>query len=234
MKSKVQKFKKLKLNIMRKKIIIIVALAAFSISNSFGQSTEKKDFLYSNKFSLLFGMLQPTIAKGFNVEVNYTTNRMIFDYSHGISLDPPVAGDFKTQKIALHIPITTGFGIGYRFSSFFDVRFEPKLHSWEVYNEGETQDVNTKIKEFNTFTLGIGAYYRYMPFKNSDNKFLQGITTSTSLRYWQNVGTTLRDDEFSYFNKNINKTETLKAPNIGFANTPIIFNIAIGYTFGGK
>jgi hypothetical protein len=50
----------------------------------------------------------------------------------------------------------------------------------------------------------------------------------------QNVGTTLRNDEFSYLNKNTKKTETLKAPTIGIANSPIIFNIAIGYTFGGK
>jgi hypothetical protein len=217
-----------------KNILLIVALTTFSISNSFAQTKDKKDFLYSNKFSLLFGTLQPTALKGFNVEVNYTTKRMIFDYSHGVSLDPPTVGDYKTQKIALHLPYSTGFGIGYRFTSFFDVRFEPKLHSWEVYNEGETQNSTTKINDFKTFTLGIGAYYRYMPFKNSTNKLLQGITTSTSIRYWQNVGTTLRSDAFSYLNKNTNKTETLKAPNIGIANSPIIFNIAIGYTFGGK
>jgi hypothetical protein len=217
-----------------KNTILIVTFISICISGSFAQTNSKKELLYSNKFSLLFGMLQPTIAKGFNVEVNYTTKRMIFDYSHGVSLDPPVVGDYKMQKIALHIPSTTGFGIGYRFSSFFDVRFEPKLHSWEVYNEGETQNNTTKIKDFKTFTLGVGAYYRYMPFKNSESKILQGITTSTSVRYWQNVGSTLRNDEFSYLNKTTNKTETLKAPNIGFANSPIIFNIAIGYTFGGK
>lgn len=217
-----------------KNLIILVAVATFSITNSFAQTKDKKELLYSNKFSLLFGTLQPTALQGFNVEVNYTTKRMIFDYSHGVSLDPPTVGDFKTQKVALHLPSSTGFGIGYRFTSFFDVRFEPKLHSWEVYNEGETQNNNTKIKDFKTFTLGIGAYYRYMPFKNSESKLLQGITTSTSIRYWQNVGTTLRNDEFSYLNKNTNKTETLKAPNIGIANSPIIFNIAIGYTFGGK
>jgi hypothetical protein len=178
--------------------------------------------------------LQPLALKGFNVEVNYTTKRLIFDYSHGVSLDPPVVGDYKKQNLALHLPYSTGFGIGYRFSSFFDVRFEPKLHSWEVYYKDETQNDANQIKKFKTMTLGIGAYYRYMPFKNSTNKFLQGITTSTSLRYWQNVGTTLSNNEFSYFNKTTNKVEQLKAPNIGFANSPIIFNIGIGYTFGGK
>lgn len=209
-------------------------MVILSISNSFAQTEPKKDFLYSNKFSVLFGLLQPTALDGFNIELNYATKRMIFDYSHGISLDPPVVGDFKTQNVVLHLPTSTGFGVGYRFSSFFDVRFEPKLHSWEVYSKGDTQNEGNKIRSFKTFTLGIGAYYRYMPFKNSENKFLQGITTSTSIRYWQNVGTTLSNDEFSYFNKTTNKTETLKAPNIGIANSPIIFNIAIGYTFGGK
>lgn len=217
-----------------KNLILIASLVTFSICNSFAQTIEKKKLLYSNKFSILFGTLQPAALKGYNVELNYTTNRLIFDYSHGVSLDPPTAGDFKTQKVALHLPYSTGFGIGYRFTSFFDVRFEPKLHSWEVYNDGETQNSSTKIKDFKTFTLGIGAYYRYMPFKKSENKFLQGITTSTSIRYWQNVGTTLRNDEFSYLNKSTNKIETLKAPNIGIGNSPIVFNIGVGYTFGGR
>jgi hypothetical protein len=217
-----------------KNIIVLIAAIIWGSTNTFAQKKVKKDFLYSNRVSVLFGLLQPVVAQGFNMELNYTTKRLIFDYSHGVSLDPPVVGDFEKQKVVLHIPSTTGFGIGYRFSSFFDVRFEPKLHSWEIYYKDEVQNASTKINDFKTFTLGIGAYYRYMPFKNSSNKILQGITTSTSLRYWQNVGTTLRNDEFSYFNKTSNKTEMLKASNIGFANSPIIFNIAIGYTFGGK
>ncbi len=217
-----------------KNIILGFLLATIIITNGFSQNTKKKELLYSNKFSILFGLLQPTVAKGFNIEVNYTTKRLIFDYSHGVSLDPPVVGDYKTQNVVIHIPHTTGFGIGYRFNSFFDVRFEPKLHSFEIYQKGAEQNVSNKIKDFKTMTLGLGAYYRYFPFKNSDNKFIQGITTSTSLRYWQNVGSTLSNDELSYTNKTSGKKELLKAPNIGIANSPIIFNIAVGYTFGGK
>jgi hypothetical protein len=213
---------------------ILIILTTIACTGSFAQRTEKKKLLYSNKFSVLFGTLQPAALSGFNVELNYATKRLMFDYSHGVSLDPPVVGDFKTQSVVLHLPYSTGFGIGYRFSSFFDIRFEPKLHSWEVYYKDETQNDANKIIGFKTFTLGVGAYYRYMPFKNSDNRFLQGLTTSTSLRYWQNVGTTLRNDEFSYLNKKSNKTEKLKAPNIGIGNSPIIFNIGVGYTFGGK
>jgi hypothetical protein len=219
---------------MKKHSIVCIAVLLMSITTAFAQIKNRKELLYSNKFSLLFGTIQPAVLSGFNMEVNYTTKRLIFDYSHGVSLDPPTVGNYKTQKVALHLPYSTGFGIGYRFSSFFDVRFEPKLHSWEVYNEDDAQNISNKIKDFKTVTLGVGAYYRYMPFKNSNNKILQGITTSTSLRYWQNVGSTLRNDEFSYLNKSTGKMETLKAPNIGLANSPIIFNIGIGYTFGGK
>jgi hypothetical protein len=217
-----------------KNIISTIALATIFITHGFAQTIKNKDFLYSNKFSLMAGLIQPIGLRGGNVELNYFTKKMAFDFSHGFSLNPPVVGDFKTQGVELHLPYSTGFGVGYRFTQFLDVRFEPKLHSWEVYNKGEAQTEATKIKDFKTITLGIGVYYRYFPFKNSDNEFLQGITTSTSLRYWQNVGTTLSSDEFSYTNKISGKKETLKAPNIGIANTPIIFNIAIGYTFGGK
>ena len=213
-----------------KKIIFIIALAIVSISHAFAQ----KELLYSNRFSILAGLIQPTALKGGNVELNYFTKRVSLDYSHGFSLNPPVVGDFKAQSVVLHLPISTGFGVGYRFNSFFDVRFEPKLHSWEVYHKDDVQNAANKVVAFKTFTLGLGAYYRYFPFKNSENKFLQGITTSSSIRWWQNVGTTLRNDEFTYANKVSKKQETLKAPNIGLANTPLIINIAIGYTFGGK
>jgi hypothetical protein len=217
-----------------KNIALSILIASLSIINVFSQSNKKTEFLYSNKFSLMAGLIQPIGLSGGNIELNYFTKKIALDFSHGFSLDPPVVGDFKTQGVELHLPYSTGFGVGYRFTQFLDVRIEPKLHSYEVYNKGETQSELNKIKDFKTITLGIGVYYRYFPFKNSENTFLQGITTATSLRYWQNVGTTLSNDEFTYNNKLTSKKETLKAPNIGIANTPIVFNISIGYTFGGK
>jgi hypothetical protein len=217
-----------------KKLIFVVVCIMITMASSFAQTDKNSELLYSNKFSILAGLIQPTALKGGNIEFNYFTKRMAFDYSHGFSLDPPVVGKFKEQNIVLHLPFSTGFGIGYRFNSFLDLRFEPKLHSWEVYQKDAAQTVANKLKDFKTITLGFGLYYRYFPFKNSDSKFLQGITTSSSIRYWQNVGTTLSNDEFIYLNKTSNKNETLKAPNIGLANTPLIINIGVGYTFGGK
>jgi hypothetical protein len=216
-------------------LVIIIIMASFSLT--YAQKSEKytkKDFAYSNHFSLLAGMIQPTALGGGNIEVNYFTKRMVFDYSHGFSLNPPVVGDYKDQNLALHLPYSTGFGIGYRITEFLDVRFEPKLHSWEVYQKGVERTVSNKILDFRTVTLGLGMYYRYMPFKNSDNTFLQGITTSSSIRWWQNASSTIAGNEVTYFNKTTGKNEVFKTPNIGLANSPIVVNIAVGYTFGGK
>lgn len=218
-----------------KTLISALALLCSLVPQLAAQNPEApKQLAYSDRFSLMFGLIQPVALAGFNVEVNYATRRLMFDYSHGVSLDPPVVGAYKDHGFALHLPFSTGFGIGYRFNSFLDLRFEPKLHSWEVYADGDAQVPESKILDFKTFTLGLGLYYRYMPFKKSESKFLQGITTSTSLRYWQNVGTTLSKDAWTHRHPRTNLLETLKAPNIGMANTPIIFNIAVGYTFGGK
>lgn len=215
-------------------ILAFCICATLGVRTAQAQRESRPDLLYSNRFSLLFGMLQPVALGGGNVEVNYFTKRLSFDYSHGFSLDPPVVGAFKDNKLALHLPYSTGFGIGYRLSSFFDVRFEPKLHSWEVYAEGKEQVAANRLAAFKTITLGIGAYYRYMPFKNSDSQALQGLTTSASVRYWQNVGSTPSNDEFQYASEKTGKNERLKVPNIGIANSPLILNIAVGYTFGGK
>lgn len=205
-----------------------------ALSKVQAQTKNKSEFQYSNKFSIVAGLIQPIVLKGGNVEVTYTTSRMIFDYSHGFNLHPPSAGEYKTQNLVLDIPFSTGFGIGYRINSFLDIRFEPKLHSWKVYSKEDTQTPKIEIANYETFTLGAGLYYRYFPFRRSSTKLLQGITTATSIRWWHNVGSTLSNDEFVYNNKTTGKKETVEAANIGIANTPIIFNVSIGYTFGGK
>ena len=216
-----------------KKLIISLLLSTI-IGHSFAQKVEKKELFYSNKFSIVAGLIQPIALKGGNIEVTYTTKRMIFDYSHGFNLNPPSGGEYEAQNVVLHLPYSTGFGIGYRLTSYFDIRAEPKLHSWEVYYKNDEQTPNSLINNYKTFTLGLGMYFRYFPFRNSESKFLQGITTATSLRFWPNIGSTLSNDKFNYTNKTTGKTETHKAANIGMGNTPFIFNISVGYTFGGK
>lgn len=224
---------------MQKSKKLIWATAAFLLLSqaSFGQEAkEKKKFLYSNRISVLAGLIQPMVLKGGNIEVNFYTERLSFEYSHGFLLNMSggtITGAAKTQQLAYHLPYSTGFGIGYRITSFFDIRIEPKIHSWEVYYDGETQNRENLIRRYKTYTVGLGAYYRYMPFYKKDN-WLQGITTSTSVRWWPNVGSSLANNEFTYYNKQTNKEETLKASNIGIAGSQFLFNVSMGYTFGGK
>lgn len=101
-----------------------------------------------------------------------------------------------------------------------------------MYYKDDEQTRDNKIKAYKTFTLGLGAYYRYFPFRNSKHAALQAITTATSLRFWPNIGSTLSRDKFTYANAITGNTETQKAANIGIGNTPIIFNVSVGYTFG--
>ena len=213
---------------------LTIAAVLFLSQLSFGQQEE--ELLYSNRISVLAGLIQPFVLKGGNIEVTYFSKKMSFDYSHGFSLDisgETITGDAKTQKLAYHLPFSTGFGIGYRISSYFDVRIEPKMHSWEVYYDGETQNKSNVIKKYKTYTLGLGAYYRYMPFRTKEG-WVKGITTSTSLRCCPNVASSLKNDEFSYYNKLTNKNETLKASNIGIAGSQFLVNLSIGYIFLGK
>jgi len=216
---------------------IVFAIALLLFQTSFAQETkQKKEFLYSNRISILAGLIQPIVLKGPNFEINYFTKKLSFDYSNGFNLDmagSTITGDAKTQKLVYHLPYTLGVGVGYRFTSFFDVRVEPKVHSWEVYYDGETQNKTNLIKAYKTYTLGLGAYYRYFPFKKKES-WLQGITTSSSFRWWPNVGSSLTDNQFTYLSKLTNKNETLKASNIGMGGSAFFVNVAIGYTFGGK
>jgi hypothetical protein len=133
------------------KPVKIFAAALLLFQTSIAQETKpQKDFMYSNRVSILAGLIQPMVLKGGNVEVTYFTKRMSFDYSHGFLLNMSggtMVGDAKSQQLAYHLPYSTGFGIGYRFTSFFDVRVEPKIHSWEVYYAGETQNKSNLIKQ---------------------------------------------------------------------------------------
>lgn len=188
---------------------------------------------YKPQWSVLFGLNQPIILKGFNAEVNYYTRKWVFDYSHGIGLNVDAElldKTYEDQQINFKIQHSLGFGIGYRFTKGLNVRFEPKMHVYETYYEGARQTRSNSIANFKTYTLGIGVYYRYLPFEKKSNA-LKGITIVPSIRYWYKTGSTLKNDRLIYANTQTNRTETLHAPNIGISNTPLFVNISIGYTF---
>lgn len=216
-------------HLSRKAFILIFSILLAIHSKAQDWKTEKK-------VNVVFGLIQPVFAQGFNIEGNYITNRLIFDYSHGASLDlsaTTVTEDLRRQGVAVHIPYTTGFGIGYRLKEWVNIRMEPKWHRFEFYYEGENQTGSSQIISYNTMSLGIGVYGHYQPFKNKTS-FLKGIMIAPSVRFWPTITSTLEDDSFIYFNKNTSLNETIKTLDVGPGFKPFIYNISIGYSFGLK
>lgn len=187
------------------------------------------------QFNVLFGMNQ-IMLNGFNVELNYFHHRLAFDYSHGVSLNLDNEYLDPTNKelgIDVHIPWTTGFGIGYRFNEWFNLRAEPKWHKFELYQMGQEQNSENLIDSYTTFTLGIGAYCNLKPFKKK-NSFLRGIMVAPSIRYWPQVSSSLENDELQFYSEELDEIVTHKALQVGIQNTPLIVNISIGYSFDWK
>jgi hypothetical protein len=185
------------------------------------------------RINVLFGLNQPLLVKGFNIEGNLFYKRLVVDYSHGISLNfegPSVVGAAAEQQLAFHLPYSTGFGVGYRITDWLNVRVEPKWHRYEVYHGGDPQNNDYLIQAYNTFSLGLGAYVNWRPFKKMNNA-LSGIMLAPSVRYWPRVSSSLENNAFSYYNKNTEQQETHQALEVGLGNTPWIVNISVGYSF---
>lgn len=210
---------------MKKILLPLFALTASLMVNA--QESKKPEV------SLVFGLNQPLVTKGFNFEVDYWTKKFVFDYSHGFGLeftDNLVTKEAQDQHLAFNITHSVGFGLGYRFTEKFNVRVEPKMHVWEMYYDDTFKQADSRIKKYTTYTLGLGAYYRWTPFENKQNA-LRGLTIVPNVRWWPNVGSSLKDNTYTYFNERTQQTETHKANNIGVSNTPFFINVSVGYTF---
>lgn len=206
---------------------LVLLFAAFA---THAQQSKKPEI------SVVFGLNQPLVLGGFNFEVDYWTEKFVFEYSHGVGLefqDNLVTKEAQDQKLSFHITNSLGFGIGYRITKGLNLRVEPKMHIWEMYYDDQFKTEEGKIKKYTTYTLGLGAYYRWTPFERKDNA-LRGLTIAPSVRWWPNVGSSLKDDKYTYFNERTQQTETHKANNIGLSNTPFFLNVSIGYTFNLK
>ena len=210
---------------------LVFALFIVFQSTSFAQ-----EWKTDRKINVLFGLTQPLLVDGFNIEGNYIHNRLIFDYSHGVSLDfsgSSTTTELEMQGVTVHMPWTTGFGVGYRLNEWLNIRVEPKWHRFEFYYEGESQTSLNEIDSYNTFSLGLGLYGNFQPFKNSTS-FIKGIMVAPSIRFWPTVSSSLEGDSFTYNNKNTGAMETIEVLDPGVAFTPFIFNVSIGYSFDLK
>ena len=168
----------------------------------------------ADQTALLFGMSQPLLFNGKNIEVNYLTERFVFEYSHGWDLNisnfkDGLTDEEKDQKLKIYTPYTTGGGIGYRFTDTFHVAVEYKVHKFQVKHPTEG------TFEYRTQTLGLGAYYIWKPFKNS------GFTVMPALRYWPTIATSLKDNKKRLPNGDVHDAHKFD----------IAPNIKIGWTF---
>jgi hypothetical protein len=201
-----------------------------------GLNVQAQDWQTEKRFNVLFGLSQPLVAHGFNVEFNYVHNRLIFDFSTGVGLTfigDALPASLREQGVEVHMPWTTGFGIGYRFTDWINLRVEPKWHRFAFNYADSQQKTSNEIIAYNTVTLGLGLYGCYLPFKNKTN-FLKGIMISPSIRYWPTLQSTLPGNSSSYYNVTTASVQQIKTYGPGIQLSPWIINISIGYSFEFK
>jgi hypothetical protein len=222
-----------------KQLLLLILIGTSVSLTTFSQETEWRNFNAKNhSIAFNMGLIQPILLKGANVEVDYRFSHLVVSYSHGWSLDltgNTMVGDAQRQNISIHIPYSTGIGIGGSFgitkaNLLIDARLEPKFHAFEVMYGSENNTVLNQVTSYHTFTLGGGVYITYLPFAKM-NHLVKGLNMSMSFRYWPTIYTSMDGGKITYFNKYTNQNEIHQAANIGIANTPFIFNISIGYLF---
>ncbi|MDV6236760.1 hypothetical protein CH379_014120 [Leptospira ellisii] len=87
------------------------------------------------------GGLSQLFLNGWNVAGTYYGKRIVFEYSHGSDLHFDAMGGAglndseRKQNLTVHLPYTTGFGIGFLLTPNFDVRLEVKEHFYRVRSE---------------------------------------------------------------------------------------------------
>jgi hypothetical protein len=190
-----------------------------------------QDWQSQQEAGILFGLSQPLVLNGFNIEGNYIHHRLILDYSHGAALQ--FTGDLLTdamrdQQVTVFLPFTTGFGVGYRITEWINLRVEPKWHRFNLYYEAGPRSASNLATSFDTYTVGLGLYGLWKPFKNAESA-VKGITVAPSIRWWPTVGSSVEGNQVQYLNRQTERIERLDVlgPGIGFS--PWIANISVGY-----
>jgi hypothetical protein len=222
------------MNTYRKIVLAFLTIAGLHNTTN---AQEKNDWKQDKKVAVVFGLSQLLVTKGFNIEGNYIHKRLIFDYSHGFSLDLEndlLSPNLKAQGVVVHLPFSVGVGVGYRFTEWLNLRVEPKWHKFEFYYAGEAQTTANRIAvDEHNFSLGLGLYGFIQPFKRKNN-VLKGLTIAPSIRYWPTVSSSFADNKFGYQNKLTNKTEVIPMLAAGYQHTPTFINISVGYAFDLK
>ncbi|HEX4850531.1 MAG TPA: hypothetical protein VFV08_06975 [Puia sp.] len=204
---------------------LFISMFGLSISKSFAQEWKSEE-----RVNILFGMSQ-VVYHGFNIEGNFVYKRLIVDYSHGVNLryeGNSVPDELQRQQLAIYIPWTTGFGIGYRWTEWLNTRIEPKWHRFEYYYSNDVKSRNDRVASCDAFSLGLGVYGDFRPFKHHHN-FLKGLMIAPSVRYWPTIASNWNGGP-DYYNTHTMKQEKLQTPNAGINLSPWVFNISLGYS----
>lgn len=204
-----------------KKALVFVLLITMSYSSYAQSEKTKKELRYSKKFTLGTDLAQPFLLGGFNINATYMTNRWVFDYSHGISLeirDFLQTDEQKNLNAKIELPWSTGPSIGYRFTDNLDTRLDFKAHKTKVDLLNGEQKLN-----YTQFTIGPGIFYRIYLGKKT------GFGLEGSARYWFDFGNNLDNLDGADFNfvdsqGSNRKFDTNISSGIGV-------NIALIYTF---
>jgi hypothetical protein len=124
-----------------------------------------------------FGLVQPTLMRGFNAAVELRHERWIATYSHGQGLEASkIAGTLTDAEDAadmrLMLRYSTGGGVGYRLWRDLYVLADVKLHHYEAY-------AGAGLAEYSTVTVGGELGWRFMVWR--------GLHVTPVLRFWPNV-----------------------------------------------
>jgi hypothetical protein len=128
--------------------------------------------------SLLAGLLQPTILRGFNAALDLRYRRFVFSYSHGAALDYSanprftLRDDERRAGLSLRSPWSTGFGVGATIIDELYVLADFKVHRYEAR-------LGDDDARYTTISVGAELGYRWFVWR--------GLFLNPTVRYWPTV-----------------------------------------------
>ena len=129
-----------------------------------------------------FGLLQLGLG-GFNAAGELRYHRLWLEYSHGMALTLNNLGGFgltqteRDQNLHVHVPFTTGFGVGFTLVNELWLGAEFKAHGYAVNAPGG------HVSHYQTYSIGPVLGYKQYIWK--------GLYADAYSRYWPNVATSL-------------------------------------------
>jgi len=123
-----------------------------------------------------YGLTQPILLHGFNAAVDVRWKRLIFTYSHGVSLDfaPFLTDRERTSGLHAIAPYSTGGGVGVVLIDELYILADVKLHHFDL-------SLGDERASYDTVTIGAEIGWRFFIWK--------GLYVSPVVRYWPNVWT---------------------------------------------